>query len=158
MFVLDPFGVAPGMPSPGVWDPVDGCVDPMVAERRAKAFTAGTVKGGSATHGDDAARFYAAEAAKVIQPTCTRPRRLRCHPRRRPAMGGQPLRAAAPLEILRVHPHAARYWQGLLHAALHGDATAGNTITTVQQAMTLFFSKPTSGNAASPARATRPLT
>jgi type IV secretion system protein VirD4 len=37
----------------------------MVAERRAKAFTAGTIKaalGGG--YGDDAARFYAAEAAK----------------------------------------------------------------------------------------------
>ena len=64
--VLDPFGLAPGLPAL-VWDPIDGCVDPMVAERRAKAFCAGTVKGGSATHGDDAARFYAAEAAKVIQ-------------------------------------------------------------------------------------------
>ena len=39
-----------------------------LAERRAKAFTAGTIKaalGGG--YGDDAARFYAAEAAKVIQ-------------------------------------------------------------------------------------------
>ena len=51
-----------------MWDPIAGCVDPMVAERRAKAFTAGTIKaalGGG--YGDDAARFYAAEAAKVIQ-------------------------------------------------------------------------------------------
>ena len=51
-----------------VWDPVAGCADSMVAERRAKAFTAGTVKGAVAGgYGDDAARFYAAEAAKVIQ-------------------------------------------------------------------------------------------
>ena len=42
--VLDPFGVAVGLPEL-VWDPVAGCVDSMVAERRAKAFTAGTVKG-----------------------------------------------------------------------------------------------------------------
>ena len=42
--VLDPFGLAPGLPEL-VWDPVDGCVDSMVAERRAKAFTAGTVTG-----------------------------------------------------------------------------------------------------------------
>ena len=65
--VLDPFGLAPGLPEL-VWDPIAGCVDPLVAERRAKAFTAGTIKarvGGG--HGDDAARFYAAEAAKVIQ-------------------------------------------------------------------------------------------
>ena len=65
--VLDPFGLAAGLPEL-VWDPVAGCVDSMVAERRAKAFTAGTVKGAVAGgHGDDAARFYAAEAAKVIQ-------------------------------------------------------------------------------------------
>ena len=42
--VLDPFGLVSGLPEL-VWDPVAGCVDPMVAERRAKAFTAGTVKG-----------------------------------------------------------------------------------------------------------------
>src|SRR5215217_1729325 len=65
--VLDPFGLAAGLPEL-VWDPVAGCVDSMLAERRAKAFTAGTVKGAVASgHGDDAARFYAAEAAKVIQ-------------------------------------------------------------------------------------------
>src|SRR5471030_1443568 len=65
--VLDPFGLAAGLPEL-VWDPIAGCVDPMVAERRAKAFTAGTVNGAVASgHGDAAARFYAAESAKVIQ-------------------------------------------------------------------------------------------
>jgi type IV secretion system protein VirD4 len=65
--VLDPFGLAVGLPEL-VWDPVAGCADSMVAERRAKAFTAGTVKGAVAGgYGDAAARFYAAEAAKVIQ-------------------------------------------------------------------------------------------
>ena len=65
--MLDPFGLAAGLPEL-VWDPIAGCVDPMVAERRAKAFTAGTIKGASGGgYGDDAARFYAAEAAKVIQ-------------------------------------------------------------------------------------------
>ncbi|TAM86063.1 MAG: hypothetical protein EPN43_10830, partial [Jatrophihabitans sp.] len=39
--VLDPFRTAPGIEEL-VWDPIDGCVDPMVAERRAKAFAAGT--------------------------------------------------------------------------------------------------------------------
>jgi type IV secretion system protein VirD4 len=37
--VLDPFGLADGLPEL-VWDPVAGCVDSMTAERRAKAFTA----------------------------------------------------------------------------------------------------------------------
>src|SRR5699024_5908320 len=65
--VLDPFGLVPGLPEL-VWDPIAGCVDPITAERRAKAFTAGTVKGAVAEgYGDQAARFYAAEAAKVIQ-------------------------------------------------------------------------------------------
>ena len=55
--VLDPFGLARGL-SELVWDPVAGCVDSMVAERRAKAFTAGTVKGAVAGgYGDDAAHF-----------------------------------------------------------------------------------------------------
>ncbi|MFZ0159266.1 MAG: hypothetical protein WAL50_09580 [Kineosporiaceae bacterium] len=65
--VLDPFGLADGLPEL-VWDPVAGCVDPLVAERRAKEFTAGTVRSAIAGgHTDDAARFYAAEAAKVLQ-------------------------------------------------------------------------------------------
>ena len=41
--VLDPFGLAAGLPEL-MWDPVAGCADSMVAERRAEAFTAGTVK------------------------------------------------------------------------------------------------------------------
>src|SRR5215212_6245469 len=138
--VLDPFGLAGGLPEL-VWDPIAGCVDPMVAERRAKAFTAGTIKaalGGG--YGDDAARFYAAEAAKVIQAFF-----------HAAALTGRslddvlrwvadPESASEPSEILLQHPHAAPYWLGLLHGALHGDdRTAGNTITTAQQAMSLFF-------------------
>ena len=42
--VLDPFGLAAGLPEL-LWDPVAGCADSRVAERRVKAFTAGTVKG-----------------------------------------------------------------------------------------------------------------
>jgi len=138
--VLDPFGLAPGMPEL-VWDPVAGCVDSMVAERRAKAFTAGTVKGAVAQgSGDSAARFYAAEGAKVLQAYF-----------HAAALTGRtiedvlewvanPRAAATPEEILRSHPHAAPFWHGLLHGALHGDdRTAGNTATTVQQAMALFF-------------------
>jgi len=113
----------------------------MVAERRAKAFTAGTVKGAVAQgSGDSAARFYAAEGAKVLQAYF-----------HAAALTGRtiedvlewvanPRAAAAPEEILRSHPHAAPFWHGLLHGALHGDdRTAGNTATTVQQALALFF-------------------
>ena len=96
-----------------VWDPIAGCVDPMVAERRAKAFTAGTIKaalGGG--YGDDAARFYAAEAAKVIQAFF-----------HAAALTGRslddvlrwvanPASAGEPTEILLQHPHAAPYWLG----------------------------------------------
>jgi type IV secretion system protein VirD4 len=138
--VLDPFGLATGMPEL-IWDPIDGCVDPMVAERRAKAFTAGTVKGAvHGGHGDDAARFYAAEAAKVIQAyfhaAALTGRSLQEVLR----WVANPMSTTDPTEILREHPHAAPFWHGLLHGALHGDdRTAGNTTTTVQQAMSLFF-------------------
>ena len=51
-----------------------------------------------------------------------------------------PRQASLPQEILQSHPDAAPFWHGLLHGALHGDdRTAGNTATTVQQAMSLFF-------------------
>jgi len=138
--VLDPFGLAPGL-AELVWDPVDGCVDSMLAERRAKAFTAGTVKGAVAQgSGDSAARFYAAEGAKVLQAFF-----------HAAALTGRsiedvlewvsnPRKASLPAEILQSHPDAAPFWHGLLHGALHGDdRTAGNTATTVQQAMALFF-------------------
>ena len=138
--VLDPFGLVPGLPEL-VWDPITGCVDPMTAEKRAKAFTAGTVHAaGARGQAEDAARFYAAEAAKVIQGYL-----------HAAALTGRslddvlrwvanPNAATQPVEILREHPHAAPFWHGLLHAALHGDdRTAGNTITTTQQALGLFF-------------------
>ncbi|MEJ7742379.1 MAG: hypothetical protein WKF73_07430 [Nocardioidaceae bacterium] len=94
--VLDPFGLAVGLPEL-IWDPIAGCVDPMVAERRAKAFTAGTVKG--AIHGgsgDDSARFYAAEAAKVIQAYLPRGGPDRPIVGRRPAVGLQPAQHHRP--------------------------------------------------------------
>lgn len=142
--VLDPFGLVPGAPEL-LWDPLAGCVDPVIAERRAKAFTAGTVgAAGERGHGDDAARFYAAEAAKVIQAylhaaaltgrTLDDVLRWVAHP----------TAATEPLEILGGHPDAAPFWRGLLHGALRGDErTAGNTTTTVQQALALFFQEGT---------------
>jgi len=111
--VLDPFGLAAGLPEL-VWDPVAGCVDPVVAERRAKAFTAGTVRGAVAGgYGDDAARFYAAEAAKVVQAFF-----------HAAALTGRSLDdvpgwvahlsiATEPGEILREHPHSVPIGRGL---------------------------------------------
>ena len=138
--VLDPFGAAPGLPE-FIWDPIADCVDPKVAEKRAKAFAAGTVTGAvSGGRQDNAARFYAAETAKVLQGFL-----------HAAALTGRtlehvlewvanPVAAEQPAEILQQHPHAARFWDGLLSGALHGSAdTVGNTVTTVQQAMSLFF-------------------
>jgi len=138
--VLDPFGLAGGVPEL-VWDPVEGCGDPLVAERRAKAFTAGTVKGAvSGGHGDDAARFYAAEAAKVMQAYFHAAALAGLDLDQVLRWVANPSGATEPSEILREHPRAAPFWAGLLHGALRGDdRTAGNTITTVQQAMSLFF-------------------
>ncbi len=138
--VLDPFGTAPGVPEL-IWDPVAGCVDPLVAERRAKAFAAGTVAGSVAGgRNDNAARFYAHETAKVLQGFF-----------HAAALSGRslehvmewvanPVAAEQPIEILRQHPQAARHWDGLLGGALAGsNDTVSNTVTTVQQAMGLFF-------------------
>jgi type IV secretion system protein VirD4 len=141
--VLDPFGIAPGVPEL-VWDPVAGCVDSMLAERRAKAFTAGTVRGAVAGGArDDAARFYAAEGAKVLQAffhAAALTGRTLDHVLEWVA---DPKHATEPEEILRTHPQAAPFWDGLLRGALHGDErTAGNTATTVQQSMALFFQEP----------------
>lgn len=138
--VLDPFGLTTGMPEL-VFDPIEGCVDPQVAERRAKAWTAGTVKGGAqGGQSDDAARFYANEAAKVLQ----------CYLHAAALTGGNldevlewvanPLGTSRPTDILRNHEHAAPHWAGLLEGALRGDPrAAGNTTATVHQSMSLFF-------------------
>jgi len=138
--VLDPFSLAPELPEL-VWDPIAGCIDPLLAERRAKAFTAGTISATIASgQSDPAARFYAAEASKVIQAYF-----------HAAALTGRtiehvlewiahPTGTTEPGEVLREHPHAARFWAGLLRGALNGDhRTVGNTITTCQQALALFF-------------------
>ena len=137
--VLDPFGQADGLPEL-IWDPIAGCVDPITAERRAKAFAAGTIH--VSTRGDtgDAARFYAAEASKVLQ----------CYLHAAALVGhdldrvlrwvANPHGTAEPADILREHPHSTPHWHGLLQGAVNGDdRTAANTITTVQQSMALFF-------------------
>ena len=138
--VLDPFAQADGLPEL-VWDPITGCINPLVAERRAKAFTNGTIRASTSSgSGDSAARFYAAEAAKVVA----------CYLHAAALVGhridrvlrwvANPHGTAEPADILREHPHAAPHWAGLLQGALQGDdRTAANTITTVQQAMELFF-------------------
>jgi type IV secretion system protein VirD4 len=139
--VLDPFNLAPGTPEL-VWDPIAGCQDAMLAERRAKAFAAGTIKGATAQSSDQAARFYAGECAKVLQ--------AYFHAAAIAGIGlegvlmwvSSPRQFPQPEEILRTHPAAEPLWDGLLRGALHGDErTAGNTITTVQQAMALFFQR-----------------
>jgi type IV secretion system protein VirD4 len=138
--VCDPFGSVPGVPEL-VWDPVAGCGDPMVAERRAKAFTAGTVAG-AVTGGisDGAARFYAFEAAKVLQAYFHAAALTGGTVEHVLEWAAHPQAATAPADILRGHPQAAPLWDGLLHGALQGDPrTAGNTATTVQQALALFF-------------------
>ena len=138
--VLDPFGMAPGVPEL-VWDPITGCVDPMVAERRAKAFTAGTIKGAVVGgSGDDAARFYAAEASKVLQSFFHAAALTGRTLDEFLAWVAHPRSASEPAEILREHPSAAPFWHGLLQGALRGDErTAANTVATIQQSMALFF-------------------
>ena len=137
--VADPFGLAPHL-TPLVWDPIAGCADPWVAQRRAHAFCAGLGTGDSSGGSSDASRFYTAEAAKVTASFLhaaaladyTLDQLLR--------WVADPTAAVEPVHILRRHPGAASQWHGLLHAALHGDErTAANTATTVQQALGLFF-------------------
>ena len=138
--VLDPFDLLPGIPEL-IWDPVAGCENSMVAERRAKAFTAGTVRGAvTKGSGDEAARFYAAEGAKVLQAYFHAAALIGATLEHVLEWVADPLNAVQPEEILRTHSGAAPFWDGLLRGALYGDdRTAGNTITTVQQALALFF-------------------
>jgi type IV secretory pathway TraG/TraD family ATPase VirD4 len=138
--VLDPFGVAPGEPEL-VWDPIVGCVDPMLAERRATAFGAGTVTGGVAGgRADNAARFYAHETAKVLQGFFHAAALTGRSLDQVMTWIANPVSAEQPIDILRQHPHAARHWDGLLAGALGGSPdTVANTVTPLQQAMALFF-------------------
>ena len=139
--VLDPFNAAPGT-AELVWDPIAGCEDAMLAERRAKAFANGTIKGATAQSTDQAARFYAGECAKVLQAY------FHAAAIAHKTLGevlmwvSSPREHPQPEEILRTYPIAEPLWDGLLRGALYGDErTAGNTITTVQQSMALFFQR-----------------
>ena len=138
--VLDPFSQADGLPEL-IWDPIAGCVDPIVAERRAKAFIAGTIK--SSTNGspsDGAARFYTAESVKVLQCYCHAAALAGFDLDRVLEWVDRPQATSEPAEILLNHPGAALHWHGLLQGALTGDdRTVGNTTTTVHQAMSLFY-------------------
>ncbi|HEY3409007.1 MAG TPA: TraM recognition domain-containing protein [Propionicimonas sp.] len=138
--VLDPFGLAVGLPEL-VWDPIVGCENPITAERRAKAFGAGIVQSVSQpADGGAASRFYVAEAAKVLQ----------CY-LHAAALTGQNVDAVLrwvanpqgtnePAEILLDDPRAAPFWHGLLQGAVTGDErTVANTVVTLQQTMALFF-------------------
>jgi type IV secretion system protein VirD4 len=138
--VCDPFGLLPGLP-PLVWDPLSGCVDSMAATKRAKAFAAGTVKGAATASGNDAsARFYAAEAAKVLQGyfhAAALTGRTLDHVMEWVA---DPVGTETAETILSQHPHAEQHWAGLLRGSLRGSAdTVANTVATVQQAMSLFM-------------------
>lgn len=138
--VLDPLGAAPGIEEL-VWDPIAGCVDPLRAERRAKAFAAGTVTGSVAGgRPDNAARFYAHETAKVLQGFFHAAALTGRSLEHVMEWAANPVAAEQPAEILRQHPHAAAHWDGLLAGALNGSPdTVANTITTLQQALGLFF-------------------
>ena len=114
----------------------------MLAERRAKAFAAGTIRGATAQSADQAARFYAGECAKVLQAYFHAAALAERDPGRRPDVGRQPAPAPGPRRSCAPTRDAAPLWDGLLRGALYGDErTAGNTITTVQQAMALFFQR-----------------
>jgi type IV secretion system protein VirD4 len=153
--VLDPFGQLAGALTELVWDPVAGCSDPMTAERRAKAFTMKLA--GSNGAGDTAARFYAGEAAKVLQAYLHAASLAGKSIDTIVRWAAQPRLADEPAEILRTHPAAAPHWHALLVSAIHGDEkTSANTSTTVHQALALFF-QPEIRNRCTPSTA-RPAT
>lgn len=134
--VLDPFGITPGLPEL-VWDPVAGCEDPMIAQRRAKAFCAGSVL--KSTQDDSAAKFYAAEAAKVLQGWFHAAALSGGTIEDVTQWAADPTHADEALEVLR-QPNATPYWAALVNSTLTGDAdTVGNTISTLQSALALFF-------------------
>jgi type IV secretion system protein VirD4 len=132
--VLDPLGMAPGLPEM-VWDPIAGCVSSFVAERRGLAFALATLNKDAS---DEGARYYAFQAAEV----------LKClfHAA---ALTGRDLRHVLAWindpdneeaeTILAGHDHASPNWDGALRKALRGDPkTVANTLTTLGQAMSVF--------------------
>ena len=141
VLVLDPFDLVPGLPRL-VWDPITGCADAGTALRRAKAFAAGTIRGAVGQGVEDAAaRFYAAEAVKVLAAFF--------HAAALTGRGlteligwvAKPDSAEQAAEILRRHPMAEPHMAEQLSAALNNTdpRTAGNTRTTVHQAMEPFL-------------------
>lgn len=139
--VLDPFNAAPGLPQL-VWDPIAGCIDAAVAERRAKAFCARTLTKTSGPN-DSASQFYAGEAAKVIQCYLHAAALAGCTLEHVLHWVANPKNTTLPTEILLNHPAAEPNWHGLLNGAINNadDRTSGNTKTTVEQALALFTTR-----------------
>jgi type IV secretion system protein VirD4 len=138
--VLDPFGLAVGLPEL-VWDPIVGCENPITAERRAKAFGAGIVQSVSQpADGGAASRFYVAEAAKVLQCYLHAAALTKQNLDAVLRWVANPQGTNEPAEILLDDPRAAPFWHGLLQGAVTGDErTVANTVVTLQQTMALFF-------------------
>lgn len=130
--VMDPFGLAPGL-EPLRWNPVAGCADPMVAERRGKAFS---VIAAAGKNDSSATRFYANEATKVLagflHAAALAEKTMSDVLSWVTTTGGE----QEPIQILQTVPMAAPHWDNLVYSALHGDPrTASNTRTTVHQAV-----------------------
>lgn len=137
--IFDPLGQSAGLPHL-IWDPVAGCVNSHQAERRGRAFAAGTVTGKQGN--DDAARFYAHQAGVVIgcmlHAAALTGRTIE-HVMRWVTQGNDGS-VSEPEKILMTHPHAEPTWAGLLARAIRtgDDRTTGNTWTTVDQALAVF--------------------
>ena len=138
--VLDPFGLAPGLPEL-VWDP----------DRRLRRPD-GRRTPRQSVHRRHHQRRGATAAPATPPPASTPPKPPRCcRPTSTPppspaapsttSCAGSPTRSATePAEILREHPARRPVLARPAPRRPHGDdRTAGNTITTVQQALSLFF-------------------
>jgi type IV secretion system protein VirD4 len=121
---------------------VTGCADAAVASRRAKAFAAGTIRGAvDQGAGDDAAKFYAAEAVKVLTAYFHAAALTAGNLDAVIRWVARPESAEQAVEILRSHPGAEPYLADQLASSLFNadPRTAGNTRTTVHQAMQPFL-------------------
>lgn len=141
VLVLDPFDLVPGLPQL-IWNPITGCADAATAVRRAKAFAAGTIRRSASSGADDsAAQFYAAEAVKVLAGFFHAAALTSCGLDGLVGWVASPDSAAEAVEVLRRHPMAEPFMADQLASALFNTdpRTAGNTVTTVHQAMEPFL-------------------
>ncbi|MCL4413905.1 MAG: type IV secretory system conjugative DNA transfer family protein [Actinobacteria bacterium] len=132
VLVFDPSGLAPAAEQLR-WSPIQGCEDPRVALRRARAMASAAGKGG--VQGAD---FWVGAAADVLAGVLHAAALAGAEPSRLLGWVGSPSTLEVPAQILDEDPRTAPGWAARLAGVANNPATqtVGSILATLGQALT----------------------